>query len=675
MAEDPASTSTPVELTRCDPIHPGPADTDQSLPATNSNRSDRDSGRPLVASRPGVVRRVVERPEVIVALAGCAFVVFQWWWVRSGRFFGAMDTDEGGAISTSLAFHRALAVSPGALYRAALGSGTGPLVPVMSIPFTVLFGRSATSPMLVQPVLVVLTAIGVAGAVAQLAGRRAALVAGACTFAMPALITSSRTDQFGTGVSAFMCLAVWALLASDRGRRTWAMAGFGAACGAMTIARTMSVSFLPAMGAAALCVLSLRRGRTWLNIGVALVAVLAVAARWWWAQWDFASTYLRTSGYGGRAGFYGSGAIMGRLSDHVEYLLKDFHAFLPVGAFIGALAVVEGARAWRGEGRSWVIRNRDLVAVWAAYLMGTLALLTSSNRGFWFGPPLDALLVIAVVASGARVLGRTARPTVSSTVIAVLCASVITNWAGGVSGMVTTLGLVVLAVAVGLMLFAPHRSLSIAMLAVVLCVATLLASAPRVGPSPTFANDRSLRGQLVSGLEPYLPTVYESDPRLLSSDLRVRRRVAGEWAAAARELDRRLVSLEDTMSINGSGTLEEIVTGSRGLFESNTVGVARELGLRAPRWLISPNTLETTDAQISESLGPKAPDGTPRLLIVIEGRAAPFPDAIGWERFVRLAEARRWKVQSTIRLPDLGKIVIYEHPDNLQPVPAATPPP
>lgn len=611
-----------------------------------------------------VVRLLDDHPVVLVAVVASAFVVFQWWWIANARFFGALDVDEASSVATSLGFHRALATGPVELVREALGTGHGPLVPLLSIPFVVVFGRSAVSPMFVQPFLVMLSAIGAAGAVNQLVGRRAAVVAGCCTLAMPALVISSRTDQFSNGVGAAMCLAIWALLASDRARKPWPVLAFGVACGAMTISRTMSVSFMPAMIAAVVVVSAVRERRVWRNLALGAVGGLAVAVPWWWAQWDYVSSYLLSSGYGGRSSFYGAESIAGRVEDHVGYLLRDFRALMPTGVFVIVVAGIEGARRARGGLGAWFARNRDVLAVWAAIAGGTLALLSSSNRGLLFATPLDSLLVIAAVASGTRLL-RSAQSISIWSVAAGIAVSVRMTLKGSTyTGVGVEWGLVVMA-AVALIVAVVRSRRTVAVGAVVLGVSTavIAASVPLVGPSTSVA-DESLRGQLVGGIEPLLPTAFEADARLLSPDLDTRRRVAAEWSAAAQELDSLLNEYEEEMSLADSDTLAELVTGARGLFSGRTIAIARELGPRGVQWMEEPNTFETSDEQILEWLTPTAADGTPRIIIAIEGRASPFPDSLGWHRLVRLAAREGWVLHSEIPLPDRGRVAIYVHPSN-----------
>ena len=240
-----------------------------------------------------------------------------------------MDTDEGAAVFTTLAFHRALATSLDAFGRAALGTGSGPLVPAMAVPFVVLFGRTATSPLFVQPAMVAVSAIAAAGCVLQMAGRRASLLAGVCVLAMPALVISSRTDQFSNGVGMFMVLAIWALMTSDKGGRTWHLLGFGVACGAMIISRTMAVAFIPGMVAAAAIVVDLRRPRVLANLALAAAGAVAIAGPWWYHQWGYVTSYLTGYGYGNRARSYGSVGLLDRISSHLGYLFASSTSSFP----------------------------------------------------------------------------------------------------------------------------------------------------------------------------------------------------------------------------------------------------------------------------------------------------------------------------------------------------------
>lgn len=625
---------------------------------------------PLVSERPEWLHRCAEalratgrRPTLLVAVLGAVFVAYQWWWITNARFLGGLDVDEAGSITTSLVFHRAMTEGPGHLIDAVFGTGAGPLVPLLSVPFIAVFGRSATSPMFIQPVLVAVSAVAVAGSVKHLAGRGAAVVAGCATLTMPALITSSRTDQFSNGVGAAMCLGMWALLTSRRLDRTWSAALFGAACAAMTISRSMSVSFLPAMAVAALLVMDLRRLRAWLNAGVAAVVAVAVAVPWWWAQWDYLSGYLSSSGYGDRSHFFGSSDLPGRVRDHLQYLSRDFRALLPIGIFIVILGALNAVHGLRREPRAWFTRNRELVAVWAAYAVGSAALLSSSNRGVWFSTPLDSILVIAVTTTGARVC-RTELLSRPRVVLAAGFASFLVSIASLVEHE-TLIGRFVLGAAIVVLLIRstrPDRVVAGAVLSV--CIAATAASIALTGTSTSIGS--IWRRQLVAPIESYLATAYENDADLASPDIATRRRAADRWATAEAEVNRRLADLEDDGS-TGGGPPRVLLTGSRGLIDSNVLAVVRQLGGQPESWMTSARTYGVTDADILKTITPTDDEGSPRIIAVIEGRAPPFVDDLGWHRLVVLAERTGWKAHDTVPLPDGGQVVLYTRPDSSRP--------
>jgi hypothetical protein len=381
------------------------------------------------------------------------------------------------------------------------------------------------------------------------------------------------------------------------------------------------------------------------------------------------SEYLLSSGYGSRSLFFGKAAITGRIGDHLDYLARDFRPFFAMGTFIAAVAAIEAAKRLRRSPRAWFQRNRDLVALWAAVGLCTAALLSSANRGVWFATPVDSLLVVGVVATGTRLLRGRARPGPFASILA-LVGTVEVTLASTVGLGSRTFGFLGLGVAVAATVIRwEQRRFALGVTTVGLCVAVLVASAPLTGAG-SAGDDSPDRAGLVGRIEPYLATVFENDTRLASPKIATRRRVASEWARAAKVLDHRLSAFEDLASTHGHTAVEELVTGARGLFDSNVLEVARELGGYARKGhppigsLTSANTFERSDREIERYLTPTREDGAPRILVVIEGRSPPFIDDLGWYRIVPLAERRGWRVDSTIPLPDRGQVVLYTHPAN-----------
>ena len=135
-----------------------------------------------------------------------------------------------------------------------------------------------------------------------------ALLATLVVAAMPAISDYSREFVFAVPATLFFTGTLWALLRSDRLRRprwVWTAAVF---VGFMTLSRTMTVSFLPAIALIALGQLfasreELRRRALRLLAGAGIATF--VAASWFLHNWRGVWDYLRTSGYGSAAGQYG----------------------------------------------------------------------------------------------------------------------------------------------------------------------------------------------------------------------------------------------------------------------------------------------------------------------------------------------------------------------------------
>ena len=247
---------------------------------------------------------------------------------------------------------------------------------------------------------------------------------------------------------------------------------------------------------------------------------------------------------------------------------------------ISVLAVIAAVRRPEMGRRAWLGQHRNVLAVWAAVALGTLALLSSANRGFWFATPLDVLIVVGAVATGVRLMSGPNVPSWAPAIAAVP-AFLVVSWAGANATMRTDLTVLVLVITVtGLTVLSPtRRPVFLTMAAGTIAALTLVASVPFDGPIDQFGDNGSAHAQIFGGLERYQHTVYEGDSRLLSPSMTVRRHVADEWAASAQELDRRLLELETEFGA-GVPAFGVLLTGSRPLFDGNAIGVARELGPR-----------------------------------------------------------------------------------------------
>ena len=354
------------------------------------------------------LRSVPERPVLCTALLGVVFMTIQLWWNLQNRQIGAFNVDEEGGLAAALRFHRSFELGPTQLIRAVFSTSNGPLVPLLSVPILVIGPRTVSAAMTVQSALVVAAACGTAGIVDAIGNRRAAVFAGLVMLLLPASVISSRSYQYSTGVAAFLALALWALLGSDRGRARLPMIAFGGAVGAMLLSRTMSASFVPGLAAG-----RARRHRP---------GARGSGSTWRWPPprpWS-------SPGHGGWCNGRRSPPISQRTPtaiglttgvrspsatcrDHVMFFVNDFGLLAIVGVFAVAFAITMAAigagqrRALGGVAPNWIGSRRSLAAVIVALVLGRLALLSTSNLGQWFAYPLDVTAIASVVGLAAAV--------------------------------------------------------------------------------------------------------------------------------------------------------------------------------------------------------------------------------------------------------------------------------
>lgn len=612
------------------------------------------------------VKRLVDRPVLATVVLGLIYVIVQAWWIHRARFVGGLDVDEAGGIANALTFHRLLFTGLRPLTQAVTGQGNGPLVPVLAVPFLIVGPRSVNSAMVLQPVLAAVAAVGAAGITRRIAGKWAAVIAGFGVLCLPAIVVSSRSFQNSLGVAAFLSLALWALTASDRCRRLWPMIGFGVATGAMMLSRTMSAGFVPALVLAGL-ITTAWEWRSIRNLAIAGLAAVAVAGPWWLRQWDVITGYLVENAYGGRAGYWGPESITGRLGANFDNFARNFAISFPALPF---LAVILGAVSlwhWRrttGEVRTWPGWNRNLAAVWVVVAVGYLALMSTSNMGFWFSTPLDIMAIVGLAGLvGATQTAPVSVPLIRWTVFGVGALMTIGLMAGmGRQGWAVTA--FVLVVATALWCDPNHWQRTMGASVVGIGLVAFAVSLSPVGAGGKLGPDAAWTTMFVNDLDFLQGGNLNADIRMGSSDLSDRKRAAAAWQEASHQVAGELAALD------AQGTYVETIVGSMHLMNANTIGIAAELYPRGRHDLRTVNTLEPSDEEIAESLPPMVgPD--PRVFVIIEGRSLPFPDDRGWPRLVQLAEDDGWIVHSTTPLPDGGRVVIYTHPDSIWSAPPA----
>ena len=251
----------------------------------------------------------------------------------------------------------------------------------------------------------ILLTIAVYGIGERLAGPRYGALAAVVVASLPGVSTLSRTFVFALPAAALMACAVYALLRAERLQRAgWAIA-CGAAIGAMLLARTMTVAFVPGVIAAGVVGLACLPREQWrrglLNLGLLILAAIAVAAPWYVPNFDLVAEYLTEFGYGERSAEYGASHsiiswdrwtdVFARISAQDLYLLL---AALLVVAL--AVLLVDAVRRVTGsEDRGAALRDLlagDAAAVTIVVAAGYLALSSSRNVGLGFTLPISVLL-------------------------------------------------------------------------------------------------------------------------------------------------------------------------------------------------------------------------------------------------------------------------------------------
>ncbi len=518
-----------------------------------------------------------DRPILATAVVGLVFFLIQAYWIHRARFVGALDVDEAGGIAHALRFHRLLLDGPLALVRGVFATGDGPLVPLLSVPFLLVGPRSVNTAMLAQPMLVVLAALGAAGATNRIAGPRAGTVAGIAVFGTPVMIVSSRSFQNSLGVAAFLSLALWALSSSDRARRMVPMVAFGAAVGAMLISRTMAIGFVPAVGGALLIVVAKER-KVLLNIGVAGCAALFVAGPWWYSQWDYITGYLTENAYGDRASYWGPTELSGRFATHLDRIDTNFKLAFPyLNLLVLVLALVSLVGWYRehGSARSWPGWKRELLAVWFVWIMGYVALFSTSNIGYWFSTPLDVMMIVGLIGLATRSARCINDTTALRRIVPVLGALFVIGLilTDPRDGRWVEAGFVI-AASVALLLAGSKWLTALGGIVVAAAGLTFLASLEAAGSGGNSDVNAPVRSMFVPDLDDVQAGNWTADGRLGSTDLADRRRAAAEWQDAADRL------VDELVRLDSNGLYVETTVGSMHLFNTNTIGVAEELADR-----------------------------------------------------------------------------------------------
>jgi 4-amino-4-deoxy-L-arabinose transferase-like glycosyltransferase len=382
----------------------------------------------------------------VVAGALVGLVAIQLAWLIANRRGYPLSIDEAGYIAIALKDHSALANDGvGGFWNAIEAQAPhAPLVPALTALLYTVHTGILISFGVVLGFLVLLVG-AVYGIAERLASPRAAALAAAVTATLPGALEFSRVYIFALPTAALLTSAVYAVLRSDGLRSTrWSVTA-GVAMGLMLLTRTMAVAFLPGLAlATAVAVVGRDRGdrrRSLLNGGLALVALVAVAATWYLPNLNAVVDYLTGYGYGDQSHDYGrhvSAFALGRWTAVAEKTAVESIHLPSAVALIAGLSCAVGValRRLRGpDGRVAAVQllrsEASLLAI--VLIIGYLALSTSSNPGWGFGLPLVPLVVVLAIGGFSRVPALRAVSTAVLIVVALLNVAVAFNVSSTVS--------------------------------------------------------------------------------------------------------------------------------------------------------------------------------------------------------------------------------------------------
>jgi hypothetical protein len=349
------------------------------------------------------------RWALLVAAGGLALLAFDAWWVATYRHGYPLNIDE--AAYTTIGLNDYFGLRDGGLggwWEAFQNQApNAPLVPALTS-FVHVAKAGVLQGFAVLGGFMVLLGLAIYGIGARLAGSRAGAVAGLVAMSAPGVLAFSHVYVFALPVAALLACAVYALLRSEGlQRRRWAVL-CGVAIGLMLLARTMAVAFVPGLLAAAAVALLAgtsdrrRLARGAVNLGLLVLAGMAVAAVWYWHNLEPVLDYLTEFGYGDKSAEFGAHHALLSWSrwTGVAAEMTEADLLLPLAALVlaglAAVAIAVVREVQRADQRRAALRRLaggDAAVVAIVVAGGYLALTSSRNAGFGFTLPLSVLVL------------------------------------------------------------------------------------------------------------------------------------------------------------------------------------------------------------------------------------------------------------------------------------------
>ena len=360
--------------------------------------------------------------SIVASFALLAYLIIQVRWIFTYRR-GLLDIDEAGYLLVGLRHYHTLRQSGLVAWARAVfePSQYSPMTPgVASLTFAV-FGPDPVYGFLVPVLFGAIAVIATYLLGKQVAGQSVGLASAALLATTPLILMYSRSFQFSIPATAITALALLSLIKSERAQHWGWVIAFGIFVGLMPLARSMTLGFIPCVGAAALAYVVFEQDR-WVRIArlaVACVVAVLTSLTWLWKSGSFVWRYLFDFGYGSRAVEYGPkttwlGSIQGLIDRTVHQLYLPHTLIIGVGLVAGVVVLIRTASAQR------VLPTlRSPITPLAVFsVLCAIVLSSTRNEGSAFIVPVLPTVYV-VVAAGLYAIAGPVSPWVSLAVAAV----------------------------------------------------------------------------------------------------------------------------------------------------------------------------------------------------------------------------------------------------------------
>jgi 4-amino-4-deoxy-L-arabinose transferase-like glycosyltransferase len=379
-------------------------------------------------------RLAANKPLVLLVALVLALVLADAVWLSAYRHGGAMNIDEAGYLNMSLNDYRALRQGGLSGFVTTINAQPtqAPLVPALAaLAFLVRGQPTFLSAFAVQLLAYIIVIVATYSMGSLIADRWVGLVSALAAASLPIMVHYIHDYSFAVPAAAAASVAIWAGLRADWMRLKRFAVVWGVALGAMLVARTMTIAFIPAFGLIAVLqvVASPQRKRSLIGVVCGLGAAVLVAGPWYLAQGYSVWKYLTSFGYGAASDRYGAArsllSPMSWLSTARDNVNQ--HLWVPLavvlvagGVALVAMLTVRLVRRELPSARATIGSPWFYLAVVVAE--GLLALQSSRNVGSAFlAPLLPAMLVLAVAGLARACMRRRRCLCIALGVVAALC--------------------------------------------------------------------------------------------------------------------------------------------------------------------------------------------------------------------------------------------------------------